>query len=115
MSYAAILRSAATQAQSVLAQLGGAAAGANNSQYAGRAYLAVYGQPQTERLLLPAGGERVRTWIMVSATRSQFTAPPQAGQKWTRTDLTPHGTFTIDSVDIQDATVYSLRLVRTGG
>jgi hypothetical protein len=112
MSLAAILASASASAQRTLAELGGAASGAKNSLYRGRAYLGVYGPPEVERVLLPAGGERVRQWVAVTTTRAQFTTAPATGQKWVRTDLAPAHTYTIDHVNDQDATIYTLRLVR---
>lgn len=115
MSLSDELKAAADEAQTVLAEQGGAAVGKPNSLYNGTPYVAVYGPPQTERMLMPGGGERQRTYLQVTATRSQFAVPPVNARKWVRTDQTPNVTFTIDWVGTHDSTVYTLRLLQLSG
>lgn len=114
MSLAAIMAAAATEAQSRLAEIGGAAAGATNSLYNSAAYLAVYGQPIVQRQMLPSGGYRQRALVPTTATRAQFDAPPVANLNWVRTDMTPEITYRIEKVDLHDPYVYVLTLVRVG-
>lgn len=102
------------EAQGLLAQAGGAAAGANNSLYNAAAYIAVYGNPQPQNQMLPSGGWRQRTVVPCSVTRAQFTTAPAAKTKWTRTDLDAPITYIIDKVDFHDPYFYGLTLVKLG-
>lgn len=115
MSLSSEISSAATEAQSHLAELGGAQPGKKNALYEGASYLAVYGQPQTERTILPGGGYRTRTFLLATVTRAQFSAPPRVERKWTRTDQAARPSYTIDWVGTHDSTVYTLRLLLPNG
>lgn len=114
MSFSTEIAAAATEAQSILAEVGGARPGQKNSLYQGASYLAVYGQPQVENLMLPAGGYRQRTTVGLTVTRAQFTAPPQSKKQWVRTDVSPPITYVIESVGTHDSLLFHLRLLRTG-
>ena len=114
MSLASEISSAATEAQSILAQIGGAPAGEANSLYKGAEYIAVYGAPIVERQMLPAGGYRQRTVMQVTATRAQFVAAPVANLQWVRTDLAPQITYRVEKVDLHDPFIYVLTLSRVG-
>lgn len=114
MSYAAKIRNAAGQAQAVLAQTGGAEPGQKNALYNGAEYLCVYGAPSVEREMLPNGGYRQRSVIMVAVTRAQFSAAPQVNTKWVRIDMTPQAPHTIVKVGTDDPYIYMLTLVKLG-
>lgn len=114
MSLSAIMQSAATEAQSRLAEIGGAESGVKNSLYNGAKYLAVYGLPIVVRVMLSSGGYRQRTIVPTSVTRGQFSAPLVANQKWVRTDMDPNLIYLIEKVDLHDSLVYVLTLVRVG-
>jgi hypothetical protein len=114
MSFAAEMLAASTEAQSVLAQIGGAAAGATNALYNGAEYLAVYGQPVVMREMLASGGYRQRSLVQTTATKAQFDVPPVANLNWVRTDTTPQITYRIQKVDLHDPFVFGLTLVRVG-
>lgn len=114
MSLAAIMTAATKEAQSRLAEIGGAEQDADNSLYNGATYLAVYGQPIVQRNMLPSGGYRQRTIVPTTATRTQFDAPPKADLQWVRTDMAPQITYRIEKVDLHDPYVYVLTLVRVG-
>jgi hypothetical protein len=105
---------AATEAQSRLAEIGGAASGVANALYNGADYFAVYGQPIVQREMLPSGGYRQRTLVPATATRDQFDVPPVANAQWVRTDTDPQITYRIKTVDLHDPFVYALTLVRVG-
>jgi hypothetical protein len=114
MSFAAKIRGAASRAQSVLAQTGGAESGESNALYNGAEYFAVYGAPSVERDMLPNGGFRQRSVIIATATRSQFATAPKSETKWIRTDLPQPVTFTIMKVNADDAYLYVITLVKLG-
>lgn len=105
---------AATEAQSVLAEIGGALPGRKNALYNGTALLAVYGPPQVENVMLSSGGYRQRTVVNATITRAQLGTPPVSKRQLTRTDCSPSITYVIDFVGTHDSYVYSLRLVRPG-
>ena len=114
MSLNSEISTAATEAQAVLAQLGGADADTPNALYNGTTRYAVYGTPFTEDVLLAGGGTRRRVLVPASTTRAQYVAPPLSGRQWVRTDLDPQVTYTIKSVGTHDSTVYTLVLLRVG-
>ncbi len=114
MSLNSIMAAASKEAQSRLAEVGGADEGENNSLYVGAEYLAVYGQPIVQRNMLPSGGYRQRTVVTTTATRDQFDAPPTANLQWVRTDMTPQITYRIEKVDLHDPYLYVLTLIRVG-
>lgn len=114
MSLASEITTAAAVAQGILAQIGGAAQGATNALYNGVDYFCVYGSPQVQNQMLPQGGYRQRTFLSATVTRAQFDALPVAKTKWTRTDLDPNLTYTIDSVGQHDANLLTLTLIRPG-
>lgn len=114
MSLAAQMLAASVEAQSRLAEIGGAAAGINNSLYNTAAYLAVYGTPFVDRRMKLGGGYQQRTVVPATATRGQFAAPPVADRQWVRTDMTPHLTYRIEKVDLHDPYLYVLTLIRVG-
>lgn len=115
MSLATLMQRAATEAQKTLAELGGAAPGQKNSLYNGAKYYAVYGAPQIDHLNLAGGGSRQRTFLLATATRSQFTSPPIAQRGfWIRTDISPQIRYTIVKVMEHDAYTYVLTLQRSG-
>ncbi len=114
MSIASQIAAAAVEAQGVLAEVGGTPPGETNSLYNGQPYLAVYGTPQVQNQMMPGGGYRQRTFLSMTVTKAQFSAIPEAKKKWTRTDLMPALTYTIDSVGTHDANLYTLVLIRPG-
>lgn len=114
MSLNAIMAAATKEAQSRLAQIGGAEQGTDNSLYNGETYLAVYGQPGVQRTMLPSGGYRQRTFLQTTVTRDQFNSPPTANLPWVRTDMEPNIIYRIEKVDLHDPYVYVLTLVRVG-
>ena len=114
MSLASQMLAATKEAQSRLAEIGGAAAGALNSLYNAESFLAVYGQPVVQRTMLPSGGYRQRTFLQVTVTREQFNSPPTANLPWVRTDLEPNIIYRIEKVDQHDPYVYVLTVVRVG-
>jgi hypothetical protein len=114
MSHSAEMLLAAAEAQTVLAEIGGALPGRKNTLYNGTPLLAVYGAPQVDRQMLPSGGYKQRTYLPASITRAQLGTPPTSGKQWTRTDCTPQITYRIESVGTHDSVMYSVVLVRPG-
>jgi len=114
MSLSTEISSAAAEAQSVLAELGGARPGKKNSLYNGTPLLAVYGQPQVEKVPLPTGGYKQRVFLPLTVTRAQFGAPPVSGKQWTRTDLTPHVTYTTHAIGTHDSVLFHVMLFKAG-
>lgn len=114
MSLNSEINSAANEAQSVLAETGGAEPGATNALYNGANYLAVYGQPIVQRIMQVGGGYTNRVFLPLTATKAQFSTAPLPEKTWTRTDLTPPVTYRIQSVDPADANLYSLTLSKGG-
>lgn len=115
MSFAAQLRSAATQSEKILAQLAGMApAATGNFTYNGATYFGVFGSPAPDELMNPGGGFRKRTELPLSATRTQFTAAPRSQTELIRTDVTPPRVYRISAVDTHDPLHYILTLVKVG-
>jgi hypothetical protein len=114
MSLQSEISTAASEAQGFLAQLGGMPVDGTNSLYNAQTYVAVYGSPQVQNQMLPQGGYRQRTFLSATVTRAQFDVIPLAKTKWTRTDLDPQQTYTIDSVGQHDANLLTLTLIRPG-
>lgn len=115
MSLSSEIAAASAEAQTNLAEIGGALPGRKNALYEGRPYLAVYGPPQTERTILPGGGFRQRTFLLATVTRAQFSEPPRTERKWIRTDQPARPAYTIDWVGTHDSTVFTLRLLLPNG
>lgn len=114
MSYANLLRNAATTAANTLAQLQGMADGGTNTLINGAAYVGVYGSPEVDETANPAGGRQrlAQTWVRL--TRTQFDAPPQSNIQITRTDTTPRIVYRVASVDTHDPLFYVLMLAKVG-
>ncbi len=117
MSFANLLQSAATQAQSTLAQLQGLAPGSRgNTLFAGATspLTGVYGQPVTQLVPQPGGGYRQRTFLPLTITRTSLPVPPAVKSRLVRLDLTPPETYIIDHVVHDRALDWEFHLVRFG-
>jgi hypothetical protein len=115
MSFFAQQQAAATEAQSILAQLQGMdASAAGNVLYGGANYFGTFGNPVVTEVMNAMGGYRKRTTIPLTMTRDQFTAAPKTQDQLARTDQVPAITYRIDSVDTDDPIHYVLELVRVG-
>lgn len=103
------------EAGSVLAQLGGMDADAEgNAQIDANVYQGVFGPPQIDRQMLPAGGYRQRGFVQFTALRSAFAEAPQVNKNLVRIDLADHITYRIERVNTHDPIHYQLMLVRVG-
>jgi hypothetical protein len=115
MSFFAQQQAAATEAQSILAQLQGMDAGAvGNVLYGGANHFGTFGNPVVTEVMNAMGGYRKRTTIPLTMTRDQFTAAPKTQDQLARTDQTPPITYRIDNVDTDDPMHYVIELVRVG-
>lgn len=113
MSLASEITNAATEAQGILAQIGGGPRRDQCPLQRGGLFLRLW-LPAGSEPDAPAGGYRQRTFLSATVTRAQFDALPVAKTKWTRTDLDPNLTYTIDSVGQHDANLLTLTLIRPG-
>jgi hypothetical protein len=114
MSLATQLSSAATYAQAVLAELGGAAVSAPNGMIGGLEVTGVFGSPQTFDIPTAAGGYRRRAQLTYSVTRGQFPLEPKPKQLLIRTDLAPNVAYLVDDIDVHDPLFYHFILVKNG-
>jgi hypothetical protein len=104
-----------SEAQEILAQMmGKPASGAGNTLYRGGNLTLVYGTPRVVEPFNVGGGSRPRTEVPATLTRTQMSAPPVSKEQLVRTDVTPHITYRIDTVDTHDPIHYVLVLVKVG-
>lgn len=113
MSLTSELSAAFNEAQGLVAQATGMT-GTVNTLYNNVALVFIYGNPQPQNVMMASGGYRQRTVVPFTATRVQFTAPPEKNKTLTRTDLSPHLTYRIEIVNLHDPYHYTGMLVRTG-
>jgi hypothetical protein len=114
MSMFAEMQVAATEAQSVIAQLQGVALnGFNFVGPDGRSYLMVFRTADAFESQQLAHGYQDRSTVMATATRAQFSAPPLdwRRKKGTRTIPAPPKDAIIASVDDSDALHYTFTLL----
>jgi len=117
MSYATIIRNAATEAQGILAQMQGTTPAApENFLYNGAEGTGVFGAPQVVEIPQPAGGYRRRAQLPLTVTRAQTQFAFEPKTKIVRLAVTnkPAVTYVIDFVDTHDPLIWTLILVRTG-
>jgi len=114
MSLFAEIQTAATEAQSTLAQMQGMPANGTNVLYRGAEYVGTYGPPQVVEIMNPAGGYRKRFVVALTITRSQLTEAPDTKEQIIRTDIDPPLTYRIDTVDSSDVLHWVLALVKVG-
>ena len=107
---------AATSAQSTIAQLQGAAAGAANTLIndTGAKCVGVYGQAVVVNIPQPGGGYRQRAQVQLTITQDQLDKAPAAKSRLTRLDVTPPVTYIIDFVNTHGNLTYDLTIVRMG-
>lgn len=114
MSYFAQMQAAASEAQSILAEMQGAPAGpaATNTLLPGGAkVLGVYGNPNVVFVPVLGGGYRKKTVTQLTITRPQLAAAPAPNTNLMRLDLNPQFKYLIESVDTQDPLLWVLTLV----
>mgnify|MGYP001607839790 CR=1 FL=1 len=114
MSYNSITTKAAIQAQSVLAQMQGMTRGGTNFTNNGAAFVGVFGHPRLVEEMNPGGGYKRRVEVGLIMTRDQIDTPPASKGTVTRTDIEPHITYRIDTVDDNDPLVWVMVLVKIG-
>lgn len=116
--YFAQLQAATTEAHGHLsAMMGRNLTAAGNAIWNQTALTGVWGLPQPEQVMLPDGGYRGRTSVQFAVTRDQFDDPPdnvKSRQQITRTDLTPHLTYRVESVSYHDPFKFIFTCVRVG-
>lgn len=110
------ITAAATAAQSTIAQLQGAAAGAMNTLIndTQAQCLGVYGQAIVVNIPQPGGGYRQRAQVQLTITQDQLAVPPVAKSRITRLDVSPPVTYIIDYVNTHGNLTYDITLVRQG-
>lgn len=110
------MTAAAVEAQRTMAQIQGAPAtsAAPNFLLNGAAFCGVFGAPRIEERMNAGGGYRPRAEVVLRATRGQFSAPPKTQINLTRTDITPHQSYRVESVDSHDPLFYVFTLVKVG-
>ena len=117
MSYATIMSTAATEAQSVLAQLQGMArSSSGNFQYNAQEGTGVFGSAVVVEIPQPGGGYRRRAQVPLTVTRDQAFAF-ETKTKLVRLSPSaqfPALTYVIDSIDTHDPLVWVLTLVKAG-
>ena len=113
MSLSTILASAATRAQSTLAQLQGAPDSGKNFSYQGVAGSGVFGAAQVQETMRPGGGSTRRILIPLTVTRDQaFTF--KAETSLVRTDLADNIIYQIVELNTHDPLVWGLALLKVG-
>ena len=109
------IKAAFAEAGQTMAEVTGVAGDADgNTLHLGRYYTGVYGPPQVDRQMLPAGGYRQRTALQWTVPRAQFDDDPKVNTTLTRIDLAEHLTYRIDRVNFHDPVHYVLTLIRVG-
>lgn len=115
MSLFSEMQSAATEAQSNLAQITGTPDPATpNVLYNGETYIGVFGLPSPMEFPNLGGGFRKKTVVRLTLTRTQFTKAPVSQETLTRTDLSIPLGYRIAIVDTHDPLHYVLTLVLVG-
>lgn len=116
MGLYSVITSAATDAQSIIAEMQGASGdvGATNFLVNGFAGIGVFGRAQVVDVPNVGGGYRKRSEVVLMATRDQFTIIPEPKQKLVRTDISPTITYLIDVVDVNDPLHVTFILVKNG-
>lgn len=116
--YFAQLQASTTEAHANLsAMMGRDLAAAGNAIWNQTALTGTWGLPQSEQVMLPDGGYRGRTSLPFAVTRDQFDAPPdnvKSRQQITRTDLTPHLVYRIESISFHDPFKFIFNCIRVG-
>lgn len=109
------IQSQFARAQETLAQMTGKAPGASgNALYRFNPVTVIFGTPRPTDPMNLGGGYRPRVEIPATLTRTQLAEPPLENESITRTDLTPHVTYRIATVDSHDPLHYVLTLVKVG-
>lgn len=109
------IKAAFAEAGQVLAEITGMDAAADgNTVIEGEYFTGVYGPPQVDRQMLPAGGYRQRTFLQWVCPRDQWVAAPKVNTTLTRVDLDPHITYRIERVSAHDPVHYTCTLIRVG-
>jgi len=115
MSFNDEITSAATEAQSYLAQMQGMSNGGTNLLLpSGKKVVATYGIPQTSFVPSPGGGYRKKHWLVATVTRDQLAAPPADQSRLVRTDVSPVQSYIVDFVGRDNVLVWEINLARFG-
>jgi hypothetical protein len=115
MSLFAAAQSNFAAAQETLAQMMGKPAGAaGNALFRFVPVTLVFGTPRPSDPMNLAGGFRPRVEVPATMTREQLATAPLENEVITRTDLAPHVTYRIATVDAHDPLHYVLTLVKVG-
>ena len=116
MSFYNTIAQAARDAQSTLAQLGGAVAGVNNVLLAGTntKCIGVFGAAIMVNIPVAGGGYRQRAVVPLTITQDQLGAPPAAKSRIVRLDVSPPVTYIVDFVNAHGNLDYTLMLVKMG-
>lgn len=114
MGYHSELQAAASEAQSILAQMQGMEAGAaGNFLFNGKPFVGVFGKPIVDEMPVPGGGYRRSVRLPLTVTHDQEFAPDRM-KKITRIVPAPDQVYVIDSIDDHDPLVWELMLVKFG-
>jgi hypothetical protein len=114
MSLFASIQADAAEAQEFVAQMNGKTATGTNALINKHAVTMVFGSPVIDEVPSERGGIRRRVTVPASITRTQLSAVPESRSTITRTDMTPHITYRIVSLDTHDPIRYNFMLEKYG-
>lgn len=121
MSYANLMRLAATEAEGILAQLGGAEPGVDTfigpdgRSYSGVFRAASVFESQAVGSEMESHGFKDAEVMVVSATRTQFNAPPLGWRRQYLNRLKPAQKCLVASISVSDSLLYAFVLIYRQG
>lgn len=114
MSLFGQISSALSEAQCLLSQAQGMAAGGTNALFRGAAIVGTWGPPRVTEVVNAAGGYRRRSEITLTVTKSQITTAPDSKEQIIRTDLEPNVTYRVDVIENNDPHHWVFNCIRVG-